>query len=39
VLAKVDPDDLEGLDLLVLPELAFTGMPRVVILAPLALQS
>ncbi|KAH8771998.1 carbon-nitrogen hydrolase [Diaporthe sp. PMI_573] len=25
VLAKVDPDDLEGLDLLVLPELAFTG--------------
>ncbi len=26
VLAKVDPADLDGLDLLVLPELAFTGM-------------
>lgn len=25
VLNRADPDDLEGLDLLVLPELAFTG--------------
>lgn len=25
VLSKADPDDLEGLDLLVLPELAFSG--------------
>lgn len=25
VLAKANPDDLENLDLLVLPELAFTG--------------
>lgn len=25
VLAKANPDDLEGLDLIVLPELAFTG--------------
>lgn len=31
VLAKANPDDLEGLDLLVLPELAFTGMPMLMI--------
>lgn len=29
VLAKANPDDLEGLDLLVLPELAFTGATSV----------
>lgn len=28
VLAKANPDDLEDLDLLVLPELAFTGASR-----------
>jgi len=26
ILSKTSPDDLEGLDLLVLPELAFSGM-------------
>ena len=28
ILSEADPDDLDGLDLLVLPELAFSGMPR-----------
>ncbi|KAJ0116268.1 hypothetical protein J7T55_005214 [Diaporthe amygdali] len=32
VLAKANPEDLEGLDLLVLPELAFTGIPLVPVL-------
>lgn len=27
VLSKADPEDLEDLDLLVLPEMAFSGMP------------
>lgn len=28
VLSKADPDELQGLDLLVLPEMAFSGMPQ-----------
>ena len=28
ILSEADPDDLDGLDLLVLPELAFSGMLR-----------
>ena len=27
VLSRVDPDDLDSLDLLVVPEMAFSGMP------------
>lgn len=28
VLARADPDDLDSLDLLVVPEMAFSGRPR-----------
>lgn len=39
VLGRVDPGELDGLDLLVLPELAFTGQcpPQVVLILAAAL--
>ena len=36
ILSKADPEELDGLDLLVLPELAFSGMLHPVIVADLS---